>query len=90
MSDIEGKVAVMSVGNDKFQTKKIYRRDSVFWIPASSGFRVLRSCKKSSCVETPSLPTLRRCYPRSFAFYLGKPISSIPDLKLRPHAGLEA
>src|SRR6266700_5288840 len=55
-----------------------------FWIP---GFQIncrdperLRSWKN---VETPSLPTLRRCYPRSFAFYLGKPISSIPAFSPR-------
>ncbi len=28
-------------------------------------------------VETRSAPAFSRCYPRSFAFYLGKPISSI-------------
>ena len=31
----------------------------------------------SSSIETRSAPALARCYPRSFAFYLGNPISSI-------------
>jgi prepilin-type N-terminal cleavage/methylation domain-containing protein len=30
-----------------------------------------------SVFETPSLPTLRRCYPRSFTFYVAHPIRSI-------------
>jgi len=29
-------------------------------------------------VETPSLPTRRRRYPRGFAFYVADPILSIP------------
>ncbi len=33
-----------------------------------------------SFFETPSLPALRRCYPRSFAFYVGRPASSIPGI----------
>src|SRR4029077_5212156 len=36
----------------------------------NKGLKIMRKC---ACVETPSLPTLRRCVPRSFAFYLGNP-----------------
>src|SRR3954463_236461 len=28
-------------------------------------------------IETPSLPSLRRCYPRSFTFFVGRPAPSI-------------
>jgi hypothetical protein len=31
-----------------------------------------------SCFETQSLPSLLRCYLRSFTFYLGNSLSSIP------------
>src|SRR6266550_4784753 len=31
-----------------------------------------------ACFETQSLPSLLRCYPCSFTFYLGKSLSSIP------------
>jgi len=33
-----------------------------------------------SSIETRSLPTLARSYPRRFTFYVADPISSIPDL----------
>src|SRR5437588_4042554 len=36
-----------------------------------TGLRELR------CLETHSLPTLARCYPRSFTFYVAHPIRSI-------------
>ena len=39
----------------------------------------LLSRKPLSSIETQSLPTLLRCYPRSFTFYLGNPF---PRLKL--------
>jgi hypothetical protein len=31
-------------------------------------------------IETQSLPSLPRCYPRAFTVYVADPISSIPDL----------
>ena len=31
-----------------------------------------------SCFEAQSLPSLLRCYPRSFTFYLGNPFPLIP------------
>jgi hypothetical protein len=31
-----------------------------------------------SRIETQSLPSLLRCYPRSFAFYLGNPFPRFP------------
>jgi len=52
----------------------------------SSGFVELR------CLETHSLPTLARCYPRSFAFYVAQPIRSILFVKstLVIHVNLSA
>src|SRR6478752_1860459 len=45
-----------------------------------------------SSIETRSLPTLTRSYPRRFTFYVADPISSIPDLWPRKPAarGLSA
>jgi hypothetical protein len=32
----------------------------------------------NSCFETPSIPTLRCCYPCSFTFYVAQPLGSVP------------
>jgi len=39
----------------------------------------LLSPKSLSSIETQSLPSLLRCHPRSFTFYLEKSLSSIPE-----------
>jgi len=39
----------------------------------------LLSRKSLSSIETQSLPSLLRCYPRSFTFYLGNPFPRFPS-----------
>src|SRR5207249_2979324 len=51
--------------------RKLFSRTSHSDVATAISALVTRRC------ETRSLPTLPRCYPRSFTFYLGNPISSI-------------